>query len=54
VEQIENPMVEFEQGTFEGFEDILRQFDEQLMGPAFVRQYPARRTTDVRVSPKYL
>jgi hypothetical protein len=54
VEEIENPMVVdvvFEQGTFE---DILRQFDDQLIGPAFVPQYPSRRTTDVRVSARYL
>lgn len=56
MEEIENPMVVdvdvvFEQGTFE---DMLRRLDDQLCGPAFVPQYPSRRTTDVRVSARYL
>lgn len=52
MEEIENPMVvDFAQGTFE---DILREFDDRLFGPAFVPQYPPRRTTDVRVSARYL
>ena len=54
MEEVENPMVVdvvFEQATFE---DMLRQFDDHLLGPAFVPQYPSRRTTNVRVSPRYL
>ena len=67
MEEIENPMVvdvQFEQGTFADVmrdfdrhllvEDMLHHFDDCLRGPAFVPQYPSRRTTDVRVSPRYL